>query len=194
MQEDKLKKFITDHRAEFDDQMPSPRIWKSIESSLPVQGTVRKMTSHTVAFKIMKLAAGVCLLLLAGAGGGMYLQQQKYGEAANITNQEYRKEYLEATTYFTNQIDSKLAEIQQKNNGSQLLEDLNQIDQVSADLKLEILKNPDQDKDELIKQMIRQYQHKLNTLNKILEKLDKTNATTNQPSTIQPTNHDTLQL
>ena len=143
---------------------------------------------------MMKIAAGVCILLLAGAGGWAYVQQAKYGEASAITNKQNRAEYLEAKTYFTNQIDSKLLELQKYQSGDDVIHELNQIDQISSELKMEILKNPDQDKDLLIKQMIMQYQQKLSTLNKILDKLENSNQSNTNQSTKLTKPNDTLQL
>ena len=59
---------------------------------------------------------------------------------------------------------------------------------------MEILKNPDQDKDLLIKQMIMQYQQKLSTLNKILDKLENTNQSNTNQSIKSTKPNDTLQL
>ena len=75
-----------------------------------------------------------------------------------------------------------------------MISELNQIDQISSELKMEILKNPDQDKDLLIKQMIMQYQQKLSTLNKILEKLENTNPSNPNQSIKSNKSNDTLQL
>lgn len=192
MKEDKLKKYIEDHRDEFDTDHPSSHVWSAIEKQIN-QRTHPALTGKTIAFRIMKIAAGVCLLLLAGAGGGMYLQQQKYGEAIHISTDE-REEYMEAKSYFTSQIDSKISELQKYKNGEELLHELNQIDQVSAELKLEMIENPDQDKDLVIKQMIKQYQQKLNTLNKILDKLQETNQSKDNQSIKKNSTNDTIQL
>ena len=85
MKEDKLKSFIADHREEFDQERPSSQVWSQIEKQLHSNASdTPKM--KTMILKMMKIAAGVCILLLAGAGGGAYLQQAKYGEASVITN------------------------------------------------------------------------------------------------------------
>ena len=193
MKEDKLKKFIADHRDEFDQERPSSQVWSQIEKQLHsnVSDTPK---IKTLILKMMKIAAGVCILLLAGAGGGAYVQQEKYGESSAITNKQNRAEYLEAKTYFTNQIDSKLLELQKYQSGDDVIHELNQIDQISSELKMEILKNPDQDKDLLIKQMIMQYQQKLSTLNKILDKLENSNQSNTNQSTKLTKPNDTLQL
>ena len=69
MKEDKLKKFIADHRDEFDQERPSSQVWSQIEKQLhsSVSDTPK---IKTLILKMMKIAAGVCILLLAGAGGG----------------------------------------------------------------------------------------------------------------------------
>lgn len=191
MKKDKLKQFIENNRDEFDTERPSSHVWSQIERQLNDQ-SLSKPKAKTIFFKMMKIAAGVCLLLLAGAGGGVYMQQVKYGEASAITDDQNRADYLEAKTYFTNQIDSRLLELQKYQSGNDVINELNQIDQVSSELKMEILKNPDQDKDLMIKQMIMQYQQKLSTLNKILEKLENTNQS--NKSIKSNKSNDTLQL
>ena len=92
MKEDKLKKFIQDHREEFETERPSSQVWTQIENQLNLQ-SAEKPKAKTIIFKMMKIAAGVCLLLLAGAGGGIYMQHMKYGEASVIANQQNREEF-----------------------------------------------------------------------------------------------------
>lgn len=206
MNEDKLKKYIDDHRSEFDMETPPYQVWSAIEKKLD-EGRKSKVVPLTsgkssIGWRIMKIAAAVVFLLSAGAMTGVYVMNQQLEKDISlaIQNPTHRSEFKEASNYYTSQIDSKLNELQQYKGDKSVLEDLNQIDQVSNELKLEVLKNPDQDQDLLVKEMIKQYQTKLDVLNKILDKIhesqsiehnnnnhnNKTNKSTNQ--------HDTLNL
>lgn len=189
MNEDKLKKFIDDHREEFDTDIPPSRAWSAIEHRINPGVTKRGLTFYLP--RMLKVAAAVLLLLSAGAGMGVYMIQERDFTYA-IQNPAHRKEYREASSYFAGQIDSKMTELQQYKPTESVMNDLNQIDQVSSELKLEIVKNPDQDQDLLVQEMIRQYQQKLNVLNKILDKLQESDKKTSSPNN-KPTN-DTIHL
>jgi hypothetical protein len=41
MKQDRLEKFIKDHREEFDDEIPSEGLWKEIEKSIPVNKEIK---------------------------------------------------------------------------------------------------------------------------------------------------------
>ncbi|MEO5582915.1 MAG: hypothetical protein ABIR66_09495 [Saprospiraceae bacterium] len=189
MNEDKLKKYIIEHREEFDTDIPPSRVWSSIEHHIN-PGVTKKSIIYYLP-RMLKVAAAVLLLLSAGAGMGVYMQQQRDFTYA-IQNPAHRKEYREASSYFAGEIDSKLTELKQYKPTESVMNDLNQIDQISSELKLEIVKNPDQDQGILVQEMIRQYQQKLNVLNKILEKLQESDKKTSS-SNYKPTN-DTLHL
>lgn len=190
MQEDKLKKFIDQHREEFETERPHRMVWENIEKQLHPTGRTRSIWN--IVPMIYKVAASGLILLTLGVGIGFRIQQQKDFTYA-IQNPASRKEFREAEAYYTGQIDTKLNELNSLQPGSSLLEDLNQIDQVSSELKLELVKNPDQDQSLLIQQMMHQYQQKLNVLNKILSKIQQKDQ--NQPlSPNTKPDHDTLQL
>jgi hypothetical protein len=190
MKEDKLKKYIDDHRDDFDQDIPPSGVWTAIEKQIQSKRKKRGIIQFLPA--VLKVAASVLVLLSAGAGIGVYMVKKKDFTYA-IHDPANRKEYREASSYFASQIDNKLNELQQYKPGESVLKDLNNIDQVSAELKLEIVKNPDQDQDMLVQEMIKQYQQKLSVLNKILDKLHESNqksSTTNQIKS----NNDTLHL
>lgn len=188
MKEDKLKKYIEDHQEEFNQEIPSSKVWPAIEKQINPQkkGILRILPN------VLKVAASVLILLSAGAGIGVYMVQKKDFTYA-IHDPANRKEYREASSYFASQIDNKLNELQQYKPGESILKDLNNIDQVSSELKLEIVKNPDQDQDLLVQEMIKQYQQKLSVLNKILDKLHESNQKSSSTNQIKSTN-DTLHL
>ena len=128
----------------------------------------------------------------AGAGIGVYTVQKNDFTYA-IHDAAHRKEYREASTYFASQIDSKMDELKQYKSSESVVNDLNNIDQISSELKLEIVKNPDQDQDLLVQEMIRQYQQKLNVLNKILDKIHDSEKKSTSNNSNNSTN-DTLHL
>ncbi len=193
MSEDKLKKYIDQHRAEFESDHPSAQVWNHLEKMLQAKVSQPSGIRYFLP-RILKVAATVFVLLTAGGGIGYYIQSKSNTDLTQaIQNPDQRKEFKEASNYFNSQIDSKIVELQQYESSSSIVAELNQIDQVSAELKMEILKNPDQDQDILVQEMMLQYQLKLNVLNKILTKLKDHEP--NQPSsTKSKLNHDTLRL
>ena len=190
MHEDKLKKFIDQHRDEFETEHPHRMVWHNIDKQLHANDQTR--TLWNIIPMIYKVAASGLLLLSLGVGIGFKVQQQKDFTYA-IQNPDSRKEFREAEAYYTSQIDNKLNELGSLQPGTKMIEDLNQIDQISTELKLELVKNPDQDQSLLIQQMMHQYQQKLEILNKVLSKVQQ--KENNKPSTpnTKP-DHDTLQL
>jgi hypothetical protein len=135
--------------------LPPAKVWSAIHQRIHPGGTSRGLMFFLP--NILKVAASVLVLLSVGAGLGVYMQQKK-DFTYSIQDKAHRTEYREASTYFTSQIDSKMQELQQYKSSESVLKDLNQIDQISAELKLEIVKNPDQDQDILVQEMIKQYQ------------------------------------
>lgn len=192
MGNDKLKDYIKHHRQEFEEEGPPKQIWEALDKRLP-SGSAKVISWKRIVPQILKIAASVFILLSVGAGMGVYFSSHNKDLSAIIHNPTDRREFQEATSYFTSQIDSKLLELKQYEPNSTILEDFNQIDQVSSELKLEMLKNTDQDQDILIKQMMRQYQQKLNVLNKILEKLQESKQS-NLNKTEKKLTDDTLRL
>ncbi len=191
---DKLKEYIESHKEEFETDRPNQQVWSALEAKLD-QKEVRHRGVMYFIPKILKVAATVFVLLSAGAGMGYYMQMQQSNDVSlAINNPDHRKEFKEAASYFTSQIDSKIAEVQSYKSTGAIIEELNQIDQVSAELKMEILKNPEQDQDLLVKEMMQQYQQKLNVLNKILTKLKENEKNQPSPSKETSSNHDTLHL
>jgi len=190
MHEDKLKNFIDQHREEFETERPHRMVWDNIEKQIHPEGRTRSI--RNIVPMIFKIAASGLILLSLGVGIGYRFQQQKDFTYA-IQNPNSRKEFREAEAYYTSQIDNKLNELSTLQPGASILEDLNHIDQVSTELKLELVKNPDQDQSMLIQQMMLQYQQKLNVLNKILSKLQQKEDQKPLSPNIKP-DHDTLHL
>lgn len=190
MNEDKLKKFIDQHREEFETERPHRLVWDHIEKQLHTTGKTRSIWN--IVPMIYKVAASGLILLSLGVGIGFRIQQQKDFTYA-IQNPDSRKEFREAEAYYTSQIDHKLTELSSLQPGTSIMDDLNQIDQISTELKLELVKNPDQDQSLLIQQMMQQYQQKLNILNKILSKTQQKETQKPLSPNTKP-DHDTLQL
>lgn len=190
MQEDKLKNFIDQHRDEFETELPHRMVWENIEKRLHPAGRTRSIWN--IVPMIYKVAASGLILVALGVGIGFKIQQTKDFTYA-IQNPNSRKEFREAEAYYTSQIDYKLSELNTLKPDASILDDLNQIDQISTELKLELVKNPDQDQSMLIQQMMQQYQQKLNVLNKILSKIQqKENEKPLSPNI--KSEHDTLHL
>lgn len=190
MSEDKLKRFIEEHRAGFETEKPPRQVWNRIEAELHRDSKVKSLWGIIPA--IVKIAASGLILVSLGIGVGYQIQRQKDFTYA-IQNKDTRQEFREAEAYYTSQIDDKLTELGKYKSSASILDDLNQIDQVSAELKLELLKNPDQDQSILVKQMMQQYNQKLNILNKILSKLQQTENENPSLPNNKP-EHDTLDL
>ncbi len=175
MKPDKLEKFISENRDEFDFLEPGEEVWNRIQR--PEQ-KVRRLSWQSVAWRV---AAGIVIFISAyffhdfidrRQSNNIALTEQKPVAQPN----ENVQVLVEADAYYTSQINTAKLEIEQRSsNDPTLLKEINvdlvELDKVFAELKNDLKDNSDNE--EVIEAMIQNYRLKLQILEDVLNQLKK---------------------
>lgn len=173
MERDELKRFISDHRDQFEVEKAPRNTWNAIESELHKPNPLKKYGLFSL------LIIGIVGIFL----GGMYLgQQQKSSSKQEVTptmyanvqpqfQQNLPKEVVELENYYKTIIEDKKSSIQMVSN-TPLTEELQILDSNYEELKSEFIsKNADEDL--LIHLMIENYKLRIKLLEMTLRKSQK---------------------
>ncbi len=152
---DSLEKFITTHRASFDDLKAPAGVWDRMD---------RKKTPVHHLWKWSAIAASIMLLVAVGyIMGGMHANSRVDGWA----------EYQETQDFYQNRIDQKMDEVKALPVSDEVLSDLKMLDEVYAELKKQLLEDPNADANILLMAMVKHQQQKLEVLEKIISRINK---------------------
>lgn len=173
---DKLEKFVTNHRKEFDIYEPSEGLWKKINAP-----KVTQISNYTWLWK----AAAIILIFGASFWAQNHLKNQKQmmSMKSNKPNPELViPELAEANKYYTGLIQTKLNEVQRAlisypELKKDMRREMAELDSVYQSLKNDLkdnISNP-----EIIDAMIQNYRLKLNLLEQIQTELQEQNGKTN---------------
>lgn len=171
--DDNFKKFITEHREEFDFREPNPGIWKNIESDI----RVRRGISWRV---ILSRAAAVLLIFAASYGLNEWIHNLNgkgiRGERSSKAKKENAIPGLrEAETYYTHLVKQKLDELEPIiANCPSLQEELNfdmsELDSVYIELKADLKDN--MANQEVVEAIIDNYRLKISILEDLLTEME----------------------
>ena len=165
---DSLKKFIDQHRQEFDSREPSEKVWERVEAQLP-GSKVSWFQSVTMwraaAILFMGLSA---YLFLSGEGLINNSDKQQKKETATLQG-----EFSDLETFYTEQIEQKVELINQINDfddNDNLSQDLSKLDAMYQVLREQMRTNPSEEvKDALILNML----VRIDLLNQQIHKLEQ---------------------
>lgn len=174
---DKLEDFIDKSRVDFDNIEPRSGLWDNIENQLENNLEVRRNSNYQW---LISVAASVALIL---AVIWVFRDNPNVDEqiAVDVVGQEEnaREELVEVERYYAGLIDQKKADIRlivnnSKTMDSQILQDLDDLDQLYFDLKKDLNKSGNNDR--VINAMIQNLQLRVEILNRqlmILEQISK---------------------
>ena len=103
MPQDRLEDFIIQHRENFDDAIPSLKVWADIDSQL----TKQKSSGRRKIWMYLRVAASVMFLLMTGGVVGNYLSTDHKEVAAlnpelqemeDFYSQQFQKKYAKLTS------------------------------------------------------------------------------------------------
>ena len=171
----KLEKFIGDHRNEFDDAIPSNKVWDNIES-----GFTGKKKQKAILAPLYKWSIAAALLITAGITVFILLNNKKTGtvETVNIKKDSATDVNTIAADYGAPQVNeiAKLVALKQEELKALAPEqpelyqkfttDINQLDSSYKSLKSQLGATPNREM--LIEAMIQNLQLQLNVLNQQL--------------------------
>ncbi len=165
----KLKKFIWDKRAAFDDEVPSEKVWENIEASFSVPQKKKFILNPLYKWSM----AAAAMLIIAS---GVYFMLSKKGTetivAVNETeNNKLPPEYASQMNQFVKMIDTKQEELktlakEQPELYQKFTTAINQLDSSYNTLKNQLSSTPNPDM--LLQAMIQNLQLQLNVLNQQL--------------------------
>lgn len=169
---DNLEKFIRENRNEFDSQIPPRRVWDTVHKQIRIDEDRRtggKVVQLKVSF-LWKAAATVLFLLSAGF---LWLNNLNSDQAS----QEYAlsQELDEIEQYYSLDFNNRIAQFTSNEAYQNVAPDLEQIDQVIAELKLELKSVPEDRKEQVVHGIIQNYRIKIQILEKVLERQDSEN-------------------
>jgi predicted PurR-regulated permease PerM len=163
---DKIEKFILDHREEFDSEVPSLNVWAAIDKELGSQGG-----KQVTMWRALRVAAAVLVLLTVGGVGGYYtFQQQLSGQVASLA--EVAPEYAPLEAYYHEQLDTRLQQLASYKEATSVRSDLEQLDAVFQELTKELAAAPKGSEEQIIQAMIRNYQTRLEILERVLQNIE----------------------
>lgn len=160
---DKLEKYITGNRDQFDDRNPDPAIWDRIETQLPG----RRVERRIMMYKWVSVAAVALVLILSGIIAGMYM-----GRGSAAQNPAYA-EFMEAQKYYHVEYDKKKSELSNYTYDPEVDRDLKELDKIYEDLSKEFQNAAEPDKSELVNAMIQIYKTRIALLERVLQRIEQ---------------------
>ena len=165
----KLKKFIRDKRAAFDDEVPSGKVWENIEASFSVQ-----QKKKFVLRPLYKWSMAAAAMLIIASGIYFIVNRDTAVTTAVTSETEDNKlppEYASQMNQFVQLIDTKQEELktlakEQPELYNKFTTAINQLDSSYNTLKNQLSSTPN--KEMLLEAMIQNLQLQLNVLNQQL--------------------------
>lgn len=173
---DNLEKFITDNRDGIDTAVPDLKVWAQIDKKLsetvaapPVnRGKIRPLR------RMLSIAAGIAILLMVGGMGGSYFANKSSVTAFNSLA-DVSPEHAETELFFNQQVEEKLAKLASYQKADVVRPDLQQLDEMFKELMQELENAPKGSQEQIISAMVKNYQAKVDILNRVLEKVEAVN-------------------
>jgi hypothetical protein len=156
VKKDRLEEFIRDNKSSFDDLKAPVGLWDRV---VPKERSVYSLWKWTA------IAASALLLVAVG-----YIFGLKTSAQPDIAGWD---EYQEAEKYYQSRIDRKMEEIKTLPVSEEVIKDIQVLDEVYAQLREQLLDDPNANTELLLSAMIRHQQQKLDVMEKILTRVDK---------------------
>lgn len=206
--EDKLKKFVSEHREEFDVFEPRPELWQHICHELTEKPKEAKVisikfgdnASFSANMLFMRIAAAIVLLL--GCGLTLFMMKRNVAESGALATvsqpavNSIAPELAEVEAYYVSQIKEKKSELSEYDlkvlgldEGQEIDAELARLDSSYIDLKKQLYTNPNTD--EIMSAMIQNLQIRIRVLNRQLEVLQRLEPLDKQPALEPQKNDDT---
>jgi hypothetical protein len=170
---DTLERYIRDHREALDSEIPDLKVWANIAKETPAKAKIVRISWQR---SLLRAAASVALLVV---GLGLGIWYARSSEPPVMAMSEVSNEYAELEQYFQNDIAGK----QQKlaaftgSQSAEVNEDLTQLDNVMAELRLELADVPAGNREQVVRAMIDNYKAKAAILERVLERLEESTKT-----------------
>jgi hypothetical protein len=178
----RLKKFIWDNRNEFDDEVPSEKVWQQVEAAFS-----EKKKKQSILTPLYKWSMAAAAVLVIGTGA-YFIVNKKTGTDGPVSIQEQTTtepgpEFTPEMKQFAKMISLKQEELKtlakdQPELYQQFSKDINQLDSSYNILKTQLSATPN--REVLLEAMIQNLQLQLNVLNQqlnIINQVKQSNQT-----------------
>ncbi len=177
--QDALEQFVVDNREAFDTEIPSFQIWVEVDKALHPQEKQRTLKIAPI-WRVISIAASVLLLLSVGAATGIYFTKTQAVESRTVASlSDISPEYAEMVRYYNEQIDQKVQQVSMQIDDESVLKDLEAIDQTMKALESELQKAPKGAEEQIISNLIRSYQIKVEILERVLNRIQQSKENLN---------------
>ena len=166
---DALETFIRENRDALDSEIPDLKVWTSIAKETPVRAKIVRIGWQR---SLLRAAASIALLV---TGLGLGIWYARSGEPQAMAMSDVSNEYAELEHYYKNDIAHKRQKLASFT-GSQpaeVYEDLEHLDDIMAELKLELADVPEGNREQVVRAMIENYRAKAAILERVLERLEE---------------------
>ena len=169
--QDALEQFIRANRAAFDHSSPRFSVWSAIDQALGRRPT--QTVKLVPLLKVLRVAASVVLLLAAGAVAGIYFTKSQIRQETTVASlEEISPEYAEMVRYYNTQIQEKTTRLVKHGSGETVLADLKSVDKMMEELEQELAEAPKGAEEQIIANLIRSYQIKIEILERVLNRIE----------------------
>lgn len=176
---DEIEQFFAKNRQAFDTAVPSFRVWSEIDKTLHPQAKQQNL-KVTPIWRVMRVAASVLILLSAGAMAGIYFTKTQTTENQNIVSlADVSPEYAEMVRYYNQQIDEKVRLVSSQSQDKSVLKDLEAIDRTMKELEAELQRAPKGAEEQIISNLIKTYQTKVEILERVLNYIQQSKENLN---------------
>lgn len=170
---DPLENFIRENREALDSEIPDLKVWANVAKATPAKAKIIGIGWQRA---LLRAAASVALLIVGLTAGVWYARS---GEPPAMAMSEVSGEYAELEQYFQRDIAGKTQKLATFT-GSQPVEvnqDLQQLDNVMAELRSELADVPEGNREQVVRAMIENYKAKAAILERVLERLEQSTQT-----------------
>ena len=193
MKNDELKKFVSEHRQEFDFREPDPALWEKIkQKSASEEEEQPKKGGRIIPIqRFLSRAAAVIIISTLSIGVYEYFDREviNTGSAtAEVNETEINEELIipelqEVEHYYSTEIDKKMEELSKFTSTDNELKqdittDMNELDQAYDELKEDLKEAVATE--EIIEAMVQNYRLKLQILEQMLQQINERNGEENE--------------
>ena len=166
---DRLEKFILENRQDFDSEVPSLKVWGNIHRQLD-----QRPKPKVVWMRRLRAIAAVAILAITTCVIGYHIGSSSI-EARTLA--DISPEHEEMERFFQQQITDKMAQLASYKQDGFVRNDIQELDAIYQELQAELEKAPVDNEERVIEAMIKNYQTKIDILERVLEKVQTTEQT-----------------
>ena len=169
--EDRLEKYIKNHRKEMDILDPPAASWDKIVREMDASSSNRGNRGMRPLMLFISGMAATLVIGLLGFLSYQYINQSTYTDGMVSTT--LPKEYLAIEQDYITQVNNKMEELDALKVDKTILDDLSQLDAIYQELKAELLSSGGMNQDQIIEAVIKNYKTKIELLEFIKYKYEK---------------------